>query len=259
MNSTLLEILREVRAAVLAGVAWMLTIWIALRAGIDPAVSDSATATAIARLSVILGNIGGLLALLIVAVGLGTISQQVFRAPSIWIANFSTYLVRGVEAIIVKLLALPKKAPKLKRYSAWEPVAVDLARRILRRHQDEVMAAMPSGMESEYEHMVYAEVDRLIFQELQPSDEDGRLRSLDDQAGTRLATVIPVAAFVVTASLQLSPYFAVFAPAPFIIAFQAGAIRNLRDLTLQRDVWQQIDLAAMATSLRDQQPESLDS
>jgi hypothetical protein len=197
--------------------------------------------------------VGGLFTLLIVAIGLGTISQQVFRAPSIWIANLATLLVAGTEAIVLKILAWPKKEePKLRRYAAWEPVAVDLARRIMSQHSEEVIAAAPSGMESEFEQSVYAEIDRLVFRELQPPTGDEHLRSLDDQAGIRLAVVIPVASLVAVATFKLSPYFAVFTPAPFVIAFQAGAIRSLRDLALQRDIWRRIDLGAIASELNAQ-------
>lgn len=249
MSSAVLEMARETRAAVLAGVAWILGIWIALRPGIDPEVSTSATAEALARLSTILGNVGGLLVLLILAIGLGTISLHVFRAPSIWIANLATLVVRAVEAFVVKLLAWPKKPPKLRRYSAWEPVAVDLARRIIHEHRDEIEAVARPEAATKLEQAVYFELDRVLHQELDGAEDQTHLRLLNDQADLRLAAVVPLVALITAASFRLSPYFALLSPAPFILAFQGGEIRSQRDATLRRNVWRRIDLNSLARSI----------
>ncbi len=167
MSDAILDIAREARVAALAGFAWILAIWIALRPGIDPEISTSATAVAIARLSGILGNVGGLFVLFLVALGLGTVSLQVFRAPAIWVANLSTLIVRSAEALIVKLLAWPRKtAPKLRRYSEWEPVAVDLARRIIHEHRRELDGYARTGEGQNLEQALYYELDRAKHQEL---------------------------------------------------------------------------------------------
>jgi hypothetical protein len=254
MSSAVLEMARETRASVLAGVAWVLGIWIALRPGIDPEVSTSATAEALARLSTILGNVGGLLILLILSIGLGTISLHVFRAPSIWIANLATSVVRAVEAFVVKVLAWPRKPPKLRRYSAWEPIAVDLARRIIHEHRDEIEAAVRPEATTKLEQAVYFELDEALHQELDSAEDQTYLRSLNDQADLRLAAVVPLVALIAAASFRLSPYFALLFPAPFILAFQGGAIRSLRDATLRRDAWRRIHLKSLARSIASPTP-----
>lgn len=251
MNSTLFEILREARAPALAGATWLLAIWLALRHGIDPAESHSRTAEVVDRLSTILGKAGGLLVLLAVGIGLGTVSQQVFRAPAIWIANGSTYVVGLTEALIVRALARKGTPPKLKRFSTWEPAAVDFARRMLHRHQPEVAAAAPAGKESAYQQALYVEIDRLKCNELQRADDpaDGFARTLNEQAALRFSVVVPLIVLVATASIELSPWYAIFAPAPFVIAFQAGTLRALRDAALEQRVWPKVDLGAIAATL----------
>src|SRR6185503_16905479 len=125
------EVARQLRAAVASGALWVLSIWLIGRRYLDPYYSKSLIASTLGRLTEAVGKTGSLVLLLVFAGIIGTISQQVFRAPALWIANISMHAVRLAEVVIVHLIIAVKRKHILRRFEGWESVPVDLARRIL--------------------------------------------------------------------------------------------------------------------------------
>jgi hypothetical protein len=222
LNPTVVETIRGFRGAIAAGSVWLLVLWIGFHNHIDPKQSHSATAKVLGRLAEVLGQTGGLVTLLIVAAAAGSVSQQVFRAPAMWIGIVSTRFVRLAEDVIASVIGRLRRRRVLRRFEGWEPFAVDLARRMV--ETDATRAKMPTSSMRQ----AYRLYDRLIREELlDPSRHTTLIHVLDEQANLRFGMVIPLLALTIALGLGLDPWLWVLAPIPFVISFQAGEFRGL--------------------------------
>jgi hypothetical protein len=227
VNPTVIETIRGFRGAIAAGTIWLLATWIAFHKHIDPQVSHSATASVLGRLAHLLGQTGSLIALLILAAAAGSVSQQIFRAPAMWIGLMSTWVVRTTEAGISEMIGFIRGRRVLRRFEDWEPYAVDLARRMV-DHDETMRGDSGVTLSSEQARRAYRAYDRRIRQELlDPSRHSSLIHVLDEQANLRFGLVIPLLALIVALAAHLSGWFWILAPVPFIISFQGGEFRGL--------------------------------
>lgn len=226
MNPTVIETIRGFRGAISAGAIWLLVLWIGFHNHIDPKQSHSATAQVLGRLAEVLGQTGGLVTLLIVAAAAGSVSQQVFRAPAMWIGIMSTWFVRIAEGIITGTIGRVRRRHILRRFESWKPFAVDLARRMVEAEAEQRDKA--DTMSRQEKRRQYRNYDRKIRKELLDPTKHGTLiHVLDEQANLRFGLVIPLLALTTALGVNLDPWLWVLAPIPFIISFQAGEFRGL--------------------------------
>jgi hypothetical protein len=246
------DTIKQLRSAVVAGSIWLVTLWFLARNAIDPRYSHSLVATNIPRLAHAVGQIGTLLLLFVVATALGLVSQQVFRAPAIWVANAAAFLIRLAESFFLmareKFTASP---PALRRFQDWESIAVDLARRIVARHAAEIASAAPNGQVRKMQHLVYRTVDAEIFRELNDrvNTSSPYINALDDLSALRLAVTVPMIGLSIAISANVHWYLILLLLAPAVIAFQAVDYRRQRDYQLEQAVWPRIDLMQLAATL----------
>lgn len=227
MNPTVIETIRGFRGSIAAGSIWILAVWVAFHSHIDPQVSQSPTATVLGRLAQILGQTGSLIALLILAAAAGSVSQQVFRAPAMWIGRISTWFVRLIETIIAFIIGVVRRRRVLRRFESWTPFPVDLARRMVEEQANELKEG-GAHMSREERHTEYRVYDRRIREELlDPAKHATLIHVLDEQANLRFGLVIPILALTAALALDLSRWFWVLALIPFVISFQAGEFRGL--------------------------------
>jgi hypothetical protein len=234
MNPTVIETIRGFRGAIAAGSIWILAVWVAFHSHIDPQVSHSATATVLGRLVELLGQAGSLIALLILAAAAGSVSQQIFRAPSMWLGSISTWFVRIIEATVASVIGIIRRRRVLRRFESWTPFAVDLARRMV-ESQETHLRATGSHMSRQDKQETYRLYDRSIRQELlDPSKHATLIHVLDEQANLRFGLVIPILALTIALALDLSQWFWLLALVPFVISFQAGEYRELCNELLEK-------------------------
>jgi hypothetical protein len=198
-----------------------------------------------------MGATGGLVVLLSLAIGIGSLSEHILRAPALWLANATGWLVGRVEAAIIDLLEKRSGDRKLRRFESWQPVPVDRARRILRLHASEVESASRSANDSAFEGAVYRRIEALLFREANREGEQAdHRRQIESEASMRLTLAWPLIGLTAVLAAVFGIWFALLAPAPFVIAFQGAELRARCDAELEPLVWSQVELGEIASELR---------
>jgi hypothetical protein len=261
MSEGLNLVIRTFRDAVFAGIIWILVIWIdfTTQLGYKPS-SDSKLFGVLQPLADTIKNLGSTIALLVLAALIGSVSIQVFRAPSLWVCNLASTAVRVVERVIIAVLDKLRNRRTLRRYDTWEPIPVDPARRIIHHHREAIMLKGGSPeRNARLEQLVYSEFDLLRRRELyDPTKRDGLIQELYNAASFRLAMIVPLFAIVISLAIRFGPGFAVLIPFPFIIAFQAMGYRAQCDRELEDLIWPKLNLDRMLNKLdgtRDAHPD----
>jgi hypothetical protein len=224
MNPTIVESIRGFRVAIAAGVIWLIAAWVGFSGQLDPDPPNNAAAELLHRSADVFGQTGGFLVLLLLAVAIGSVSQQVFRAPAMWICVVSMMAVAGIETAAIWILGLLKKRAILRRFEEWQPPAVDLARRLVAPEY----AASTTASQRRNAMERYRRVDHTIRRALlDPAEEGSLIRLLDEQANLRFGLVIPLGALAAAMVVQVSLWFLLLTPIPFAVAFQAGEFRAM--------------------------------
>jgi hypothetical protein len=239
--SDLSDALRSLRTTLLAGGLWLCALWLifghnlirtAKRPDIEPLLDPLARA---------FGQVGAVAALSLAAFAVGALSLQIFRAPSVWLTNAASLAVIGVEAAVVRLIAVFRRSnPPLRRYQNWHPMSVDLARRLVENHSDDLRRTSEEIQKpvDELRRRAYDIVDRAIALELRGSAEEGSYaRLLYERASAQLGLVVPVLAFSIALGWRVSAYLFVPALAAGTIGFAAVDYRRDLERELDARVW----------------------
>lgn len=244
--------IRTFKDAIFAGIIWMFAIWVDFADQLGYRAASGGNLIGVIRpLAGTIKNLGSTIALLVVATLIGSVSIQVFRAPSLWVCNLASAAVRAAEKLIISLLDKRRHMRTLRRFDTWEPIPVDAARRFVRHHNDAIAlkGANPEKT-ARLEQLVYSEFDLLRRRELyDPTKRDGLVQELYNAASFRLAIVIPLFAIAASLTLRFGLGFAVLIPFPFIIAFQAVGYRAQCDRELEDLLWPKLDLDSMVRKL----------
>jgi hypothetical protein len=227
------------RTATFAGIVWILVVWVSLGTAILRS-TDTGELAPLSRGLHGVGHGGTTLLAALVTFLIGTVSLQVFRAPSIWLANGATALIVLAEKIAIAVAERFSKRQLIRRYEDWRPVAVDLSRRIV---EDRVVAEFGSDLQptSRVKHDLYEAVDRAILRELEdPALAGSYIRRLNDRALLRLGLIVPTLALVAVGGWRLSLWLLVLPPVPLALGFQAFDYRRERDACLEERVWPSI-------------------
>lgn len=238
--------IRSIRTTTFAGLLWAIALWLAVGEQFDATdrgVEEQASGVdRLVDLFDALGDIGAAIAFSLLIFLLGAVSQQVFRAPAIWTMNLAGVLVQVTERGAASVIGHFRKVQVIRRYDAWRPAAVDLARRILDEYLVEIRQRAATELEfASLRQEVYAALDKEIRLELESPDRSATyLRRLDDQATVRLSLVFPTFALIAALAWRVEPLFALALPAAMVLAFQAMEDRWMRDDELSSAVWARV-------------------